>query len=128
MLVQKRLSEKENFWLRSLTNDLKEKQEAERLRLEYKGHQSDKLYQSVMNIVVRANKERFQVDDMCEALMEIVEYHRQRDREEGDRMRLLSQIQKKLAKGKSLEQIADELEETVDVIRPLYEQVLRETN
>lgn len=41
---------------------------------------------------------------------------------------LLSQIQKKLVKSKSLEQIADELEETVDVIRPLYEQVLQGMN
>ena len=46
--------------------------------------------------------------------------------EQGDRLRLLSQIQKKFAKGKSLEQIADELEETVDVILPLYEQVKAE--
>ena len=42
--------------------------------------------------------------------------------EQGERLRLLSQIQKKLAKGKSLEQIADELEETVETILPLYEQ------
>ena len=41
---------------------------------------------------------------------------------------LLSQIQKKLVKSKSLEQIADELEETVDVIRPLYEQALQGMN
>lgn len=47
--------------------------------------------------------------------------------EQGDRMRLLTLIQKKLAKGKSLEQIADELEETVEAILPLYEQVLQET-
>jgi len=40
----------------------------------------------------------------------------------------VSLIQKKLAKGKSLEQIADELEETVEAIQPLYEQVLREMN
>ncbi len=46
--------------------------------------------------------------------------------EQGERLRLLSQIQKKLAKGKSLEQIADELEETVETILPLYEQVRAE--
>lgn len=44
--------------------------------------------------------------------------------EQGDRLRLLTLIQKKLAKGKSLEQIADALEETVDAIRPLYEQMV----
>ena len=46
--------------------------------------------------------------------------------EQGDRLRLLTQIQKKLVKGKSLEQIADELEETVDTILPLYTQVQEE--
>ncbi len=126
LLVQKRLSEEENFWLKNLTNDLKEKQRAERLLVEYKEHQSDVLYQSVMNIIIDANEERFQVDDMCEALERIVEYHRQRDREEGGRLQLVDLIQKKLVKGKSLELIADELEETVEFIRPLYEQALQE--
>ena len=46
--------------------------------------------------------------------------------EKGERLRLLSLIQKKLAKGKSLEQIADDLEETVEAILPLYEQVQAE--
>ena len=48
--------------------------------------------------------------------------------EQGDRLRLLSQIQKKLTKGKALEQIANELEETVENILPLYEQVQQELN
>ena len=48
--------------------------------------------------------------------------------EQGDRLRLLTQVQKKLAKGKSLEQIADELEETVENILPLYTQVQQELN
>ena len=39
---------------------------------------------------------------------------------------LISQIQKKIQKGKSLSVIADELEETVDTIRPLYERVQAE--
>ena len=45
---------------------------------------------------------------------------------QGDRLRLLSLIQKKLAKGKSLEQIADELEDTVENILPLYNQAQAE--
>ncbi len=126
LLVQKRLFEEENFGLKSLTNDLKEKQDVERLIVEYKAHQEDMLYQSVMNIVVRANKERFQVDGMCEALMEIVEFHKQRERNEGRVDMLLLQIRKKLLKNKPLSQIADELEETEEAIRPLYEQVKAE--
>ena len=58
--------------------------------------------------------------------VEILEQGIEQGIEQGDRLRLLAQIQKKLAKGKSLEQIADELEETVEVIRPLYEQVVQE--
>ena len=42
-------------------------------------------------------------------------------REEGRTEKLLTQICKKLAKNKSLQQIADELEEDEDTIRPLYE-------
>ena len=45
---------------------------------------------------------------------------------QGDCLRLLSPIQKKLAKGKSLEQIADELEDTVENILTLYNQVQAE--
>ncbi len=78
LLVQKRLSEEENFWLKNLTNDLKEKQEAERLLVEYKKHESDLLYRSVMNIIVRANRERLEVNDMCEALDELLEFHYKR--------------------------------------------------
>ncbi len=78
LLVQKRLSEEENFWLKNLTNDLKEKQKAERLLVEYKKHESDLLYRSVMNIIVRANRERLEVNDMCEALDELLEFHYKR--------------------------------------------------
>ena len=46
-------------------------------------------------------------------------------REEGDIRRLLSLIRKKVQKGKSIDQIADELEEDVETIQPLYEIVLR---
>ncbi len=50
--------------------------------------------------------------------------------EEGERIgrieTLCKQIRKKLLKHKSLEQIADELEETPETIRPLYEQVQKE--
>ena len=43
--------------------------------------------------------------------------------EEGDKARLISQIQKKLEKGKSVNKIADELEETVDVILALMKEL-----
>ncbi len=57
-----------------------------------------------------------------------IERGREEGRQEGKLSTLLTQIKKKFAKGKSLEQIADELEETVENIRPLYEQVQAEMN
>lgn len=42
---------------------------------------------------------------------------------EGEREKLYQQIEKKLRKNKSLEQIAEELEETPEMIRALYEQM-----
>lgn len=41
-------------------------------------------------------------------------------REEGEMFRLISQVQKKIQKNKSLKMIAEELEETEDGIRPVY--------
>ena len=59
-----------------------------------------------------------------------LELQRAEAAEEGEKngmqKKLYELVQKKLLKNKSLEQIADELEETADAIRPLYEQVKEE--
>lgn len=154
VIVQKQLSEKNNLWLRSLTNDLKEKAKVESLLWAYKEKQKDRLYRSVMQVIVNANKERFQVNDMCDALDEILEYHfggkleagRQQGLAEGrakglaeglaegraegviqgEQKALFTLVEKKIAKGKSLAQIADELEETEESILPLYKKAMGE--
>ena len=89
-----------------------------------------------MEIIVRANEERFKVTNMCDALDEILEYHfkgkleagwqqgleqgLQEGLQEGKENNLLELISKKLAKGKPLAQIAEELEATEEEILPLY--------
>ena len=143
LIVQKQLSEETNLWLRSLTNDLKERQKTEHLLRVYKRHENEKLYRSVMEIIVRANEERFKVTNMCDALDEILEYHfkgkleagwqqgmekglqegRQQGLQEGLQQGMALLVEKKLVKGKSLAQIASELEETEEVIRPIYDTV-----
>ena len=88
----------------------------------------------MMDIIVRANKERFRVNDMCEALEEIMkEKLEERERQglsrgisQGRQQMLLALIKKKLEKGKSVPQIADVLEESEDVILPLYNQLKAE--
>ena len=72
LLVTSELSEQENLWLKCLTNDLDDMVTIDRLSEEYGAHEHEELYKSVMNVIVRANKERFkEATNMCEALREI---------------------------------------------------------
>lgn len=129
LIVTQELTTEKNLWLKSLTNDLKS-DGARSLLYAYKGHQEEKLYEAVMNVIVRANKERFEVGNMCEALEEILEKNLKEKEQmwvsQGKRQKLLDQIKKKLKKGKSVSQIAEELEEAEDVILPLYLQMKTE--
>lgn len=86
LILTSKLSEEENLWLRSLTNDLKEVQIARRLLEEYRKHKDDGRYESVMDLITNANKELFQEGDgiMCEALYEIA---REKMEDEFERVR-----------------------------------------
>lgn len=66
------------------------------------------------------NAEQRGVRTMCEVLDRI----EKRGKEQGGRLKLISQIVKKVQRGKDIESIADALEESVDVICPIYEAVL----
>ena len=77
-----------------------------------------------MDAIVKANIELFEeVDDMCDALMEIVkpkvEAKVQAALEEGRTREKVDLIAKKLAKGMSVEEIADLLEESVETVQKL---------
>lgn len=63
---------------------------------------------------------------MCDALMELMKDKLDEREQLGSQQQLLSLIQKKIQKGKRLSVIADELEETVDTIRPLYDRIKAE--
>lgn len=65
--------EEDNLWLKNLTNDLAERETAQKLLKEYGKHKKNELYRSVMDIIVRANREKFEeVRGMCDALMELM--------------------------------------------------------
>ena len=73
-LVTSQLPKTENFWLHYLTNDLKTVEDAENLLKAYKNFQNDSLHQSLMDIIVEANKEIFmEARKMCRALYELME-------------------------------------------------------
>ena len=57
--------------MRNLTDDLKKPEDIEEIAKEYQKHENNKLYDSVMNIIIQANEERFEEVksmSMCEAL------------------------------------------------------------
>lgn len=73
VIVTKELTESENLWMKSLTNELKQKETAEKLLEDYSKHQKNALYRSVMELIVRANKQKFEeVKGMCDALRELM--------------------------------------------------------
>ena len=143
-MVTSQLSAENNFWLRNLTNDLQDRSLPDTLFRKYQPKQHNILYKSVMNIIIRANNELFRREKpMCEALMELMQEEMDALREQcmtealaEGRAQGIAQgmaqgitagrlegkkdlIQKKLAKGKSIEEIADALEEPVEVIEEM---------
>ena len=78
-----------------------------------------------MDIIVRANERVFKEvrRSMCDALVELMQDVIDEKVAEGRIEVLLEQIRKKIAKGKTVEQIADELEETVENIKILMTKV-----
>ena len=73
LIITSKLLEEENLWLRNLTNKMADPASAEKLVKEYGKHKDNIFYQSVMDIIVRANAEQFQeVGNMCEALKELM--------------------------------------------------------
>lgn len=72
LIVTSELTPENNLWLKSLTNDIKEKSIINQLTKEYSKHKREELYKSAMNIIVHANNQKFEeVGKMCEALYEI---------------------------------------------------------
>ena len=114
------LSKENNFWLRNLTNDLKTKEDAQKLLEKYEKRQKENLYQSVMEVIVKAKIELFkEVDDMCDALMEIVKPKVEAKVQAAKEEVKIELIHKMLEKGMSETQIADLLEESVETIQKL---------
>ena len=140
LIVTSRLTEEENLWLHSLTDDLKSTKQAERLLRDYEVHKNENLYQSMMNIIIDANEQTFKEErDMCEAIYRIARERMQDEfeaREEkakelgvqegvqqGLNQKLVELVTKKLSKGKSVEEIADALEENVETIEKIIKEI-----
>ena len=73
LIVTSELTKQKNFWLKNLTNDIKDRETIREIIAEYRKHEQDKLYRSLMDIIVRANREMFKEENdmMCDALREL---------------------------------------------------------
>lgn len=70
LIVLPRLTKEKNFWLYNLRNNIKDTRDIEEIADNYNPHKNDILYQSVMDVITRANYQKFQEVRimMCEAL------------------------------------------------------------
>ncbi len=142
ILVTRELSEKENLWLKSLTNNLKEPENARQLIVDYQKNQENDLYRSALEAIMHANQKVFQeVNGMTDIFMEIVQEKFDRKlKEETEKAvgkaveealetaRLterISLIQKKCAKSKPLSVIAEELETESDEVLPIFNIIIQ---
>lgn len=131
------LSKEENFWLHYLTNQLSNIQQAEELIRKYSKNKDNHLYKSVMDIIVRANRTKFEeAKSMCEALEELMEdellEREKRGMEQGLERGLERGLEQGLERGleQGLEQgfkafIQDNIEENIPKERILQKLVKR---
>ena len=73
LIVTSKLTKEKNFWLKNLTNDIKDPETIREIIAEFRKHEKDKLYRSIMDMIVRANREMFKEEEdmMCDALREL---------------------------------------------------------
>lgn len=75
-IVANKLSQTENLWLKGLTNQLHNYELTAALTKDYYEHKQNTLYESVMDIIMRANKKQFEeANNMCEAMKEFIWEH-----------------------------------------------------
>ncbi len=132
IIVNSKLPKEKNLWLKSLSNKISDTEVVEQLAHEYEGKKDNALYSSVMDVLIRANKEKFsEVKEMCEALKELFKEELEERWNDGVKVGisqgvlqgLETLVRKKIQKQKTLQQIAEELEAEVEEIRPIYNRV-----
>lgn len=118
ILLNHKLSKEENLWLHSLTNTLDNVITIQDLLSDYEKNQENTLYQAMLEIIVKSNKEKFEeVMHMCtcNALLEIMKDdldERERQGEEKGEIRINNLNQKLIA----LDRLGDLIKSVSDPI------------
>lgn len=136
LVIVKELSKEENYWLQNLRCNLKTGEEIQEVVRRYEQVKHKAYYSDVMNLIVRVNQKQMEEEkNMCEALNELFAEElkeadlrgRKEGRKEGRSVgqieKLKELVQKKLAKNQSIEKIADDLVEDVEVIRKIVKEL-----
>ena len=74
IIAMKQLSKTENKWLSRLRTGLKVEEDLNVLAREYRQNQTDPLYSTCMDVIMRANQEHYKKEGagMCEAIRELM--------------------------------------------------------
>ena len=143
VIVIKRLSKAENKWLSRLRTDLKVVEDLNVLAEEYSEKQSDPLYATCMDVIVRANRGCYEKEGevMCEAIRELMfefmgdqlEAERAKMRKEfeveHEKMRNEMEVERKKLEGEVRQEVAQEVRQEVEqeVRREVHEEVRVQT-
>lgn len=120
--IDPELSKKENYWLQNLRTDLKAGGEIRNLMANYEKHRKSKDHAAVMNLIARANWEQMEVEKkMCDALNELFAEELKEADNRGREKFLAELIEKKLSKGRTIEEIAEALETDEATVRRIAE-------
>lgn len=121
-----------------MRSGLKPEEDIEVLVKEYKGKEQNPLYETAMDLIMRANWETCQeVDKMCDALRELfadeleerenkgIEKGLEEGLERGKMAKLINQVMRKRERGQSAARIAKDLMEPEEVVQKLYDLIGR---
>ena len=124
LIILSELSADDNLWLKSLSNNIHDHDQIEKLSNEYGKNKDRNLYQSVMNVIIRANKEKFKEEkSMCEALRELFQEELSESESKGENkggeVKVIGKILQKLGKNLDVDTIAEHLEEPVEQVKKI---------
>ena len=127
VVVTKELSEQDYYWLQNLRTDLEGSEEINELVRRYEERKSSHYYQAVMDLIVRANKEKMEEERyMCEALHELFAEDVEKAAEEAAE----KAAEKAAQRINALNKILAEQNRTADIIKaatePEYQKKLME--
>ena len=153
LIVIPKLSKENNYWLNNLRNDLKSGGEIRNFIEQYGKNKNSKLYQALADTIMRANWEELREErNMCEALRELFADDLRESREEGiiegrnagkiegklegkiegklegSATKIIEQVVKKYQKGCTVEETADMLEESPNLIKQIYDVIRQDTH